>query len=433
MLTRINKANRKLEDINIRFDPAMNEDQLNDSYSKTGITPIFYLNSIEIKQNDISSFILSNTKFLPYLEISFTDTSNLLSNELFPKKTDIIKCFIRSTSKLKKNISIDFEVYEITHLSKLKSKSFKIKAIMHIEELYSMSILSYEGTSFDFMDTLTKKCHIGFMSNISNTNDSMKWLNVYDNNLDFLKTTIKHSYINDNCFTWGYIDFYYNLVFVDVQKQYTDNIENQTEALNLENFSKKPLITNLILTNKDSYSGSDLYISSFMLLNKSNKNEKISGDSHILCYFNKSDFNYTIKNISIIDKADTKKRKNIKKEHITYLGKIDNDNVHENHKIAYIHNELNLNEIQQVKISIILKNPNFNLYRFQKVQVELFNNNNLYEGFNKKKDPTIEDEENVKKNYAFSGEWLVSGIIYKYSPNHGFYQEVILIKNKLEE
>ena len=87
-----------------------------------------------------------------------------------------------------------------------------------------------------------------------------------------------------------------------------------------------------------------------------------------------------------------------------------------------------------MKISI--KSANFNLYRFQKVTVRLFN----ISEFNKEKEKgktTVSGSsfggkrDSEKMNERLSGDWLISSINYKYGLSGEFEQEVVLVKREL--
>jgi hypothetical protein len=55
------------------------------------------------------------------------------------------------------------------------------------------------------------------------------------------------------------------------------------------------------------------------------------------------------------------------------MGKIDMDNSHKNFNYSVVQNRLNLDELVKISIDIELPNPNFNLYKFQKIFISFIN------------------------------------------------------------
>ena len=111
-------------------------------------------------------------------------------------------------------------------------------------------------------------------------------------------------------------------------------------------------------------------------------------------------------------------------------GKFDEDNVHKNYLYAEYSNIQNLVFLQKLKMTIQLNKPNFNLYRFQKVNVELFNLGKPDTTETKPDDPSKDNYENKIIN-KLSGEWLITSINYTFSNKEGNTQEVTLIKREL--
>jgi hypothetical protein len=101
----------------------------------------------------------------------------------------------------------------------------------------------------------------------------------------------------------------------------------------------------------------------------------------------------------------------------TYVGKLDPDNAHINYNYSYVHNSQNIDDLQKIGIKLTLPNPNYNLYRFQKVVVLITN---------KGKTPSA----NIK-NDRISGDWFITEIKFIYSEG-SYSQEISLIKRELE-
>jgi hypothetical protein len=82
-----------------------------------------------------------------------------------------------------------------------------------------------------------------------------------------------------------------------------------------------------------------------------------------------------------------------------YTGKIDTDNVHKNYNYAITQNRINLNDLNKIVLEIIMPNPNFNLYKFQKVNVQITN-------------PSTTPANPEEINFRYSGDYIILDITY---------------------
>ena len=106
-----------------------------------------------------------------------------------------------------------------------------------------------------------------------------------------------------------------------------------------------------------------------------------------------------------------------KNEKNIYLSPLDIDNTHTQYNYAELLNDYNNNEIDKVKIRFTLDVPNFNFYKYQKVKVALFD--------------TLFDAESANINERLSGEWLITGINFIFTPLDGMKQHLICVKREL--
>jgi hypothetical protein len=105
------------------------------------------------------------------------------------------------------------------------------------------------------------------------------------------------------------------------------------------------------------------------------------------------------------------------------MGFQDQDNVHENFLYSKKQNENNIEFLQKIKMNIVIQNPNMSIYRFQNVELVLYELNKPYEGDDAKK-------QSHRINERLSGAWLIVGINYIFEKNN-FYQEITLVKREL--
>ena len=102
-------------------------------------------------------------------------------------------------------------------------------------------------------------------------------------------------------------------------------------------------------------------------------------------------------------------------------------------------NENNILSFQKIKINVMLTNPNFSLYRFQPVDVVLYDLRDMEtkKGKNDHDVNQVFADEN-KINNRLSGKWLITGINWVMSESHLkkggqsiFVQEVTLVRREL--
>ena len=106
------------------------------------------------------------------------------------------------------------------------------------------------------------------------------------------------------------------------------------------------------------------------------------------------------------------------KEHVTttYVGKLDSSNMHSNYNYSIVQNKQNIEDIQKVGMKVYMPSPNFNLYRFQKINVLISN---------KGETPT-----HGISNDRLSGEWLIIDVSYAQMDGK-FKQMLTLVKREL--
>lgn len=448
----LDRSKIELQDITIDYNDNNNQNAINFTSSQIGKYPYIYYKGFDIDPNDIISFTLNNNKFVPYLEIEFRDKSDLMWDENFPIDNEIISLYIRTYDDVTMPIRMDFKILEIDIIKpkpgEKNDKIFKLTGQIDIDSLYYCDFFSKKGTSFNVLRNIANDNDLGYASNVENSNDDMTWINPSSSNADFIYEITKHSYISDNSFIWSFVDFYYNLNYIDIEKIFKEDISEQQSTTNYNYFNKdnqSQKNMNLILTNHPDYLNSNLYLNKFYLSNSSTKINLEEGYRKIVYYYNKNIQNLnkiTVDSLSFTEgnsiiMKDTSKSnllyKNLVKKE--YTGKIDTDNVHENYNFALVQNKFNLNFLQKLNMVVYLREPNFSLYRFQKVNIEIYKLSKL---------DTVEDQsrtfedpnqakhiDDIKLNNKLSGEWIITGIRFIFNKYEGNIQELTLVKREI--
>jgi putative chitinase len=408
IIAQIDKPSVKLSPI--EFDGT---DQKHDNEVAVGLgfTPFFWYNGYQVSDRDISSLNLYYDGILPKVSIIFIDSVGFMKKDGFPLDDAKFELFLNSGSKNLKSIHLKFK---LENFQENKGKSYTIIGTLDLKDFYKIAFKSYRGTSFEVLRKISGELELGFNSNITNTVDSMNWVNNGKLSKDFFLNIINHSYISDTSYVLGYIDFYYCFNYVDIEKEWLRDISNDvglnsTGINHLNNESDKDKIEQLILTNDKSMNTSPFYFSGYKLNNNSTQISLTKG------YFTRSKVYDSIsKQFLIFDvnsqtsdgskthilKGATNDTKDIIENYRTnYSGKMDTENVYKNYYYSETQNKVNLDNLVRISVDITLPNPNFNLYKFMKIQLVFVN-------------PMSSPSNDEVVQSRLTGEWLIVDIGY---------------------
>ena len=415
-IAQIDTPKIKVDDIKLEL--TTNQDDNLAVVSGIGMVPFviynFKLNGedkqIPIKESEISYLKLYHSGIVPTIEFIFNDSNNIFKDNP-PTDDKKIRFFLNPRDSSLKPINMQFRITDFDNLSKSK---FKIKATLDIPELYKIDYKSYLGTSIDALREICKKLEIGFNSNINNSDDLMSWRNVGDKYYQFISDIIKHSYVGEKSFMRGFIDYYYCLNFVDVDKEMNRNILNDTCIdTSLEVASSNDQVS-LFLTNDESLNknNSNRFFKEKKFENNSSNINMNEGIRTKTKFYDKVKKMFLIFDVdgttsdgskSLILKGDENDKNSFDKSVLTsYSGKIDTDNVHKNYNYSKTQNRKNLKELEKIKLDVELTNPNYSIYLYQKIDVKFIN---------PAPSPINQDQINWRK----SGEYVVTQISYVWS------------------
>jgi hypothetical protein len=386
--------------------------------SELGYMPLVYINNYEIKVTDLEKFKLYHKGILPVIETTFIDSLGLLKNDGIPKDDGKITIYINSRSKNLRSIHMDFKIFNFRDNGQ---GSYTIVGICNIPEMYIRRFASFGSkTSHESLQEIARQCGIGFCSNIQNSDDKMTWINTGFRNMEFVDNIMLNSYVSDQSFQLCYIDFYYNLCYVDVSKELLRDV-SKDKMISAYGWKYKngeddqeidEKVVDLILSTDRAIKASTSYIERFELMNKSTK------VSIKKSYRTKTKYYDTVKkellifdvesqtsdgSKSIILKGDPDDNSFFENNtNFYYSGKIDSfedgqGNVHKNYNYSISQNRQNLDDIAKFSAKFYLPNPNHNLYLYQKVPV-----------FFTLAKPTPAAPEGVLKR--LTGDWLITGI-----------------------
>ncbi len=393
-----------------------------------GWKPFVWYNGYQISDKDIRYFSLYNDGIFPTVTIIFSDTLNQMRDKAFPLDDTKIKVFLSSRSTNIRHILLEFKIRNFS----INGPTYTVIGTLNVNGLHVKNYKAYsQKTSYYAIQDICKETEIGFNSNIKDSGDKMTWINTGLKVHDFINDIMDAAYISDESFSYGYIDFYYNFNYVDIEKELSRDNSNDkgidTSGLSSNVTGDDEKIYTLALTNDKGARESDKFISEYKILNNSTNVSLLKGYLNISKFYDATKKEFLIFDVdsitsegskTIIMKASPQDEQFYKENYTTtYVGKIDSDNSHKNFNYSYVHNSQNIEDLQKIGIKIKLPNPNFNIYRFQKIKLAITNDSST--------------PGNDMKNDRISGDWFTTDIKFVYNDG-AMYQEVSLIKRELE-
>jgi len=464
MIKVIERPNIILKEIDFDFKQDTNNSKLDEVSNDTGRKPYVEIGKQIIESTSIISLSLYNDQFLPRINMKFKDSTGHLLDSLFPLDNSIIKTFIQSSNDNLMPIRMDFKIMKY---NPVKSKSgdnndiiIELEGVLDVDNLYNSPYKSYDDTSYNVIKQLAAESQLGFSSNMDNTDDKMVWINPAELNMNFIQYVVNFAFKSVDSFLYAYVDFYYNLNYVDIETALNDDITGQTALVGSKfvfdknNTTALNQTSELVLLNHPENIDSNFYINKYDIANNSTSTNMEIGYSYFNSYYDTNgNIIYDIKldtisttgpdGNNIIMKGGLGDVTALQVESTTseYNGKIDTDNVHKYFLYAYKSHELNLKFLQKIRMKIIITSANFNLYRYQKVKLRMYRINEFTKNQEKEdeyknpqfesknSDTLIKDED--KMNQRLSGEWLITSINYLYGTSDKFEQEVVLVRREL--
>lgn len=431
-----NKNILNIEDVVIDSN-GLSQDRANEKTKILYEVPQVYYYGVEFPMSFVPKLIIDTNKFMPTCYIVFNDVTNIIHNIGMPTDNAKITVILPTNGEFFSNIFLEFKIesFHIEMSRSSNSKKIHMWGILNVENLLIKDYKSYDLTSYQVFENIAKESGLGLMSNISSSNDKMKWLNPGDNVYKFLQSCLDRSWVSESSYVWGFIDLYYNLNYIDVEKSLQQDVKELTWLVN--NIEKKKIeeVTPPYLTNENGFAGTNLYYTGEKIINQSTKISLNNGYIRNVAYY---DFDgnwsekagsykeYTLDTIttpgsestSIILKGEPG---NVdfynKNQTYHWLGKLDTKNMHPDYLWAKAQNKENLKDLQKISMQITLPKINFNIKRFEKFKMLYVNNN-----------------ENIKNDYdnkLLNGDWLATGYSLEWN-GKSYFQTVNIVKRELQ-
>lgn len=281
--------------------------------------PLIKINDYILNDVEIRKMVINSTGFVPeiMLKVEFIHQT-FLTKEL-PKDGDIISVAIKNKNNILKLIRADFVITGVQSGENTTQAVGPVTMIFYgslfipwlLNGTYSFS---HEGTSFEAFKALAKKLQLGFATNEDNTNDKQVWISSHTPLSNFINDTIQCSYKDDESFYKAWIDIYYNLNFVNVNKQLMSSEDEVDTGALLNNIDKdytygektdesEVIESPKVFSNYDAFRTSSFYIITWKPINRSTQITYEVG-TKVLC-------NMFEHNEKLFKTADSKKYWNI--------------------------------------------------------------------------------------------------------------------------
>lgn len=397
-----------------------------------GYTPLIWYKGFAIEDRSLKSMRLYHVGLVPKIEFTFEDTKEIMKSDVTPTDDATIDLFLNSTSKNLKSIHMVFKMESFTQGPMVAQQTYNIVGTINVPGLYVQNNNTYKGTSFTALRNICKELGLGYNSNINNTDDEMPWLNPNKKPFEFMDDIISRSYISDESYMVGYIDYYYCFNYVDIEKEMNRDASKDVglETSGTSEQSTKDEIARIIplkLTTDDSQSSTSNYIGKYEKINDSTRKSLKEGYATITKFYDRIKKQFLVFTVdsttsdgskSIIMKGaendDKYQNQNVKHK---FMGKLDTDNVHKNYNYAGTQNRINLNNLNKVVINATLPNANWNLYKYMKVDVSIIN-------------PTSTPTNPGIVDWRYSGFYIVADIEYIWN-GKSMSQNVRLVRKEL--
>lgn len=188
----------------------------------------------------IKSFHFDMYGFSPKIDVTFADGSNSFASKYYPKDGAIVKLYIASIGdeKTYSPIRMDFRVTSVSDTGSPYKKlytnpfmhhpptTFRLDAEINIPALGYRDNQYNVGTSWEALRLVARSLGLGFDSNVEATSDGQVWLNAHTTTEDYIKRIAAHAYSDKESFYTVYINPFYALTFVELNRLFYMGGEN---------------------------------------------------------------------------------------------------------------------------------------------------------------------------------------------------------------
>lgn len=438
--------------------------------------PLIKINDYIINNTEIETMEIDSTGIVPTIMLKCTFVHQKFLSMDIPKDGDIISVAIRNKSDFLKVLRNDYIITGVASSNNntqfLGPVTMTFFGTLFVPWISSTNFtFSHEGTSLETLKKLAKTLRLGFATNEDNTDDKQIWICSHQYTSEFISDTVNHAYKDEKSFYKWWIDIYYNLNFVNINKQLLSAESEVDAAALLDNIDKeytygentkqnKVIKTPKVFSNYEGFRTNSFYINSWKPENQSTNvtfdtgtriNCNLFEHNHNLYKTDESQKFWDISVEPIYDEHKTNKYillrgratqdpslrgRDLAKANYPYIdiyaktswqgiqysiSNPEEDNLqwdgnhHRNYKLAKVQNIMNNNELNKIDLHINVNGLNMNVIRGDKTPVVLIKKDKVE---NKMIDKDVGDLDLLEQFY--SGWFYVKGFNIKYDRSNKY-------------
>lgn len=477
----------------IKFD-ALAEESGGDKTDKQSkdvgtLEPLLLCNDILVPRNQIQNFELDLSGNVPKCTISFEDRNGNFSVDALPRDGDFFTLLLNSKQQETfKSVHMDFDIIEVS-IEPMPSRvaggsTIVLEGITKVPKLFGEDCQVLDSdTSLKHLEKVARELELGLATNIDSTDDKQSRIQAYETYLDFIQKIISDAYISDDAFVKFYLDQYYYINFVDINKVFNSknpSLDEVTKSLasfavsqlaeknsDEDNFDSDNVEVPMLLTNNKEFDQLSCFIEEFEVINNSQQISLAAGNArNIQLYDNNSEKGDRFQEFKIealqsdeIPETDMPLKGNPKDERYKdqvkykYMGRQNAGddglgNTHKNAIYTKLHNKQNELEIEKMKLKVKVPGFNPSLYKFCKIPVLMYHYDPIKieaektadrfkeEGGLKEKPFGAADTGDSEKDYSqmmdkfLSGFYIIENIDYIFEAETGIQTRMTLIRRE---
>lgn len=421
----------------------------------------------------IEMMTIDETGFIPRVTMTFIDELGEFAGDYFPKTDLIMSVYVKASNENFKPIRCDFLITSMTSLPRTQAekngisgqKTYIVKGELYIPNGYNNISRSYAG--LNSKDALKKVCDelgIGFAENDCSPNDQMTWINSNMSSLQFIQHVSDHAYQDDDSFFNTFIDKYYYLNYIEVNRQlmlgeveqtfvgYANALmyginQKQKESGTTQEIQQET--TDNYLTTEIRMKDKPNYISELSLVSNHGEIIKKQGYKKNIYYYDhlrKADgpdqkfIDFFMTPLKSIDRNPEDylipQEESLAENRTKKWMNIDYGNAHQEWNAARLTNSHNLKELEKIKLKVTLDNINYQAIRGFTIPVivtvrqaeKLMKSGSLPSG----EESSSTNLKNETPDKQLSGFYYVIGAKYHFDPlnQRGFQTELFLARRE---
>lgn len=479
----------------IKLD-SLKEEEGGDRQTKSiaSLQPMLKIGSYDFTDTDILSFDLMLDGKVPRMEAVVSDRKKLFDSEFYPRGGDCVTVFLNSKNNdTFKSIHMDFDLTEVDMGASGDTEGLQtisITGFAKIPNMFAEVCKHYDiGPSIDHIELIAKDLKLGLATNITDTEDQQARIQPWVDYITFIDDVVSGAYVSENSFLTWYIDQFYYLNFIDINRifnsenpplgelqanfiAYKESVAEKTEdAEDADN-----ILAPLMLTNDLTQKKNTMYIEEYSLINNAARTNANEGYGRKISFYDDNAAEgskrteleiqaFASENMADSDEPLRGSRRDKEDRTLTelkhkWLGRQDAGedglgNTHQHALYSMLVDHQNKVELQKMKLKVTLGSFNPSLYKYQKLPIMIYNtdptttktrvafkeaaaeagtlNESLVRTDQVAKDAEVtqDGDPDMVLNHMMSGYYIIENINYSYlKSTNRMVQELTLIRRE---